>query len=160
MKILNEKVWTIAGSASAIVATIVAIYALYTQLYANNTALSVQVISTTNLVNQVGSDGISVFFSGEPVNNFAVNQLRIENTGRTSIKPSDFEGSVEIYFKGSRKIFFAKLKNAHPPSLIPTISVDDAAIHLSPTLLNPGDFFLLDIGIDLLENVAGKKRLA
>jgi hypothetical protein len=71
--------------------------------------------------------------------------VKVINTGKISILPSDFQRPIALYVPDCR-ILNALATDTNPPNIHPQMSVvESGEIVLSPTLLNPGDSITLKI---------------
>ena len=71
--------------------------------------------------------------------------IKLTNDGARPIPSSDFEGELELRVKPPSSIARARITELEPQSLEPKLRVDEAAVRLSPLLLNPGDFITITV---------------
>jgi hypothetical protein len=163
------------GSAdlSTKIATIVTLLALLIEVYfwvrddhRSKKRLVINQSDVSTLINRaVRLDGrtLNVFLGDEPVKNFAISRIEVVNAGGAPIVSADFESSIFIDYRNVDKIYYAEVRG--PEGLRPAIAVQDSRVVIEPLLLNPGDRFVIEAGVDLTRqdsqlNIAALGRIA
>jgi len=128
----------------SVVLTGVAIYAGY-DIY-NRTRpvkrLVVKIIAIIPVVdvNPEASGDITIFYKGQLVENVALVQIQLSNTGNQPILPSDFIEPISFQFQSDAEIADVSVTDSNPPNIGMVISkTSDYQAEVTPVLLNPGD---------------------
>lgn len=110
----------------------------------------------TNEAIRIDGKPLRVFLGEQPVRNFAISRIKIANTGGAPILASDFEREVVIRFVGIDEIYYTDLQGRTSSSLAPGISVQgEGEVMIKPLLLNSGDSFVVEVGVDLNRHDVG-----
>jgi len=145
MDYLKNNIWLIV---SAVFAAAVFILTLILVIKAiNKKRLTYKVIAKTALtrVGDKGFDKITVRYDGVEIEDIYLTNLKIYNSGSIPIKTSDFEADISVVINKGARILEAGIKETSPPDLIIEPFLKDNKVNIRPLLLNPADYFIIDI---------------
>ncbi len=159
--------WQSVGVITSVILGVIAI--LLTILQSKKKRLDYKVLYSEALLNvdkQVKSD-LKITYKGHEVEQINVFKLQIINNGKIPIKKNDFEGPLEIELKNAKNIFNIEMPDCQPDNL--NINFDHVGnkILINPMLINPNDFFNLQITFDgqdrefsILARIEGVEKIA
>lgn len=88
------------------------------------------------------SQKLQLSLEGEAIDSIDVLRLQMKNTGDEPIQPSDFGGPIYVDFEDGTKIYNVyKCTTSYADCEINIDTFRDGIVTLTPTLLNPGDYF-------------------
>ncbi|MFM0083750.1 hypothetical protein P0D72_33475 [Paraburkholderia sediminicola] len=106
-------------------------------------ALTFDVVSANSV--EPSLDGLSLHLGDRTLPNLQLRTLRFQNSGSVPVQTADFNGTLNIVFHGGEVIKTSVLKE-NPSHLGVSISSKSAdTVAVAPLLLNPGDFFEVQI---------------
>lgn len=89
---------------------------------------------------------IELFFDGRKIEDGRMHIVMFDVTGSIPVLREDFDGPIKLETSGDGQILGFKISYARPSTLDPKIRLDGSTVKIDPLLLNPGDYF----GIELL----------
>jgi hypothetical protein len=140
VRFLRDQIWQFVGVVLAFVAIFVSYNVFWLQRPVKR--LDVIVLSSTSLVdiNPSASDEIFVSYRGVEVDNVAIVEIRVENSGNQPIVESDYSRPVTFTFGPSFEIIEVKTVNSDPPNIgLAHIQTVPSEVEMVPALLNSGD---------------------
>ena len=141
----RDPVWQFVGAILALVAlaATVIIYALQRQ----KKRLSYELISRNQLltVREELESKLQVIYDGQPARDICLIVVKIYNSGNVAVTSSDYEMELSINTGVSSKILSAAITEVEPDNLSVGLSVNEADVHIAPTLLNPRDSMSLKL---------------
>jgi hypothetical protein len=144
--------WTIVGVVVAALTLFVTYRAYKKDTHRTRKGLVVDQTSWSQVTNEavrLGGKPLHVSLGEQPVRNFVISRIRVANTGGTPILASDFEREIVVRYDEIDEIYYTALKGRTTRSLSPQISVQGKELVIKPLLLNPGDSFVIEVGVDL-----------
>jgi len=147
---MNKALWNIIAALAGLLAVAVAVFVFSREQAAQRKSLEVELVSRLALVDERLAESqkrIEVLYDGRKIPNFAVLQFRVANVGGQPIRTADFETPIEVKFGGVGEILSAEQRSSSPGDLKVSPIVKGEAIEIPGVLLNPGDWFALDVGI-------------
>ncbi len=90
-------------------------------------------------------EGFDLIFKGELVPTLKIMSFSFTNTGNIPIRKADFEKSLRINFAEETRVLKATIVAASPSNLFPKLVIDQSSLSISPLLINPDDFFVLQV---------------
>ena len=164
--------WNVVSAIAAILAVGVAVFVFFYSRTAESKRIEVELVSRSVLVDEsVTRSGrpVEVLYAGRKIPNFAIIQCRVSNVGRKPIQGADYEKPITLAFSNITEVLSAEQTASDPSGLVIQATVIQNSIELSKALLNPGDWFNLEIGVVPLSGhtptlepkgrIAGVKRI-
>lgn len=109
--------------------------------FSRRTVLDTTLISKKNITNSK----VEVLYDGKPVESVRIIQIELRNTGAKEILPADFVEPVQLIFPDSYQVFEAEIAKKHPGNFSPKFSRSKNTFTLEPTLMNAGDWVILQV---------------
>ena len=143
MEFLRDPIWQFVGAVLALAGIGITLFVRQKRLKELSAGFIVKksLISVAPTV----SDRIEIQLDGEKIQNLKIYSYGFKNSGNVEILPSDFEKSVSLKIGEGAKIIEHSVSSRNPQSLAPTINSDSTTLSVQPLLLNPGDFFVVDV---------------
>jgi hypothetical protein len=145
-----KSVTGIVSTVTGILALALAALAFLQQRTIDSKRLQVQLLSQSSLLNDSFSRSkgpFEVLYEGRKIPNFSILNLRIANVGGQPILADDFRTPLSLDLTGISEILSARQTGADPDSLQIDPTIDGESVTLSKELMNPGDWFSLEIGV-------------
>lgn len=148
---LRDSVWQFVGALIALLA-IPAAYWIYL-LQRKRKELSFGVLSHRRLlsISDELSSRVTVSLDGSPVGNVHLIVIGVKNSGNQPILEGDFVRPFRVIFGAETKLLSADVVKQTPSNLGASFNIDPAFLQLSPLLLNPGDYFVVQLLISAPE---------
>lgn len=166
-----RNIWTIVGAIAAVLTLGLAVLGFYNQ-YSESKRIETKLISRSILVNEnVSKAGrpIEILLDGRKVSNFAIMTFRIANVGKEPIRNADYEKPISLIFSDIQDLLYADTTARDPEDLGIKANLNQSNVELSTGLLNPGDWFSIEVGVIPLKGriptfkpegrIAGVKRI-
>lgn len=141
MDFLRDPIWQFVGAILGLIAIIITwiVFRLQTQ----RKSLTYEIITNAPLVGMGAKkelgDSIQISYKGKNLEYPRLVELRILNSGNSSITSSDFETPIKIFFQDSSKVIDVTIVSTIPPNIGPIIKYESNCLSLEPILLNKGD---------------------
>lgn len=71
--------------------------------------------------------------------------IGIKNDGAQPVVPSDYVRDITFCFGDRALVQYAKILQSHPPNIHPSLVIEKGCLKVEPTLLNPGNAFVIQI---------------
>ncbi|MGF1623038.1 MAG: hypothetical protein ACFCUR_20820 [Rhodomicrobiaceae bacterium] len=152
MASINDRLWVILGGLGGFATIILFIISLLPEEHVEK-SLSVTALSVTKpfrgaLIKDGSIQYISV--GNQKVENFAVLEYRIRNTGNVTIRSADFEGTLKLSLPFVSNIYYHAIELTNRRGLNPIITTNSDTITIDPVLLNAGDGFIIQVGVRMV----------
>jgi hypothetical protein len=158
---LRDPIWQFLGSFIGLIALVIT---TWISLKGRAKKLNYEVISQTSLLNfdlDSTIPKLTLLFGNNPIHNAEIVLIRISNEGSVPIRPREFEYPLKLAVGETSSILDAKLVRKHPDNLVVKLSLKDSKfLAIDPLLLNPGDYFLIQIIAMPEVNIRVKGRIA
>ena len=144
---MKDRFWQIIAAIAAVAAIVVAIGTFYLSQRANKKALTVEVISSSTLLNEKLTNttkDLRLIYKNKDIPNVAISNVRISNTGRQPIRTSDIEVPLSIKLQ-CIEIISSKVISSDPPDLPISTNNEVSSVAISKALLNPNDDFIIEV---------------
>lgn len=142
---LRDPVWQFFGFFVGLLAFV---FGTWLSLRGRSRRLNYDVISKTPLLNydlNSAKQRLQLLFNGKPIHNAELVLIKIHNAGSAPIKPDDYERPLKVVTGESSKILDAEVVDTHPKNLVvPISSIDNTSVIFKETLLNSGDYFVIN----------------
>ncbi len=86
-------------------------------------------------------NGLDLRYKGKTIRNLTVSHIRFINSGGTTITSTDIESNISILLKNIDEIISAEIVQSIPKNLTIYTTINNKAVILSESLLNPEDQF-------------------
>lgn len=161
----RDPVWQTVGTFVALVGLGVTVWFFW--LGREQKGLTVTVLANTPLVSVASEVGgmrdLTVLYKGEPTDNIALVQVKVENTGNRAIRAADFSTPLRFTFGEGVQILDAAVVETVPENLGMIVEVMSNEGIVAPLLLNEGDRavlrFMVDGGSDIEQRVRAEARI-
>ncbi|MBS1174940.1 MAG: hypothetical protein H6R05_1071 [Burkholderiaceae bacterium] len=146
LPIIRDSAWQFVGILLTVVGIGVTFIVYQWQKQRRELAFGVYYESSLLEITQDIADRVQVSFDGKPVPNIRLVVLAMKNSGNQPFLPIDFLTPLKIVFPKETIPLSLDVSHKVPPNLdIQANLVSGTAIEVVPTLLNPGDQFILKI---------------
>ncbi|MCK4830248.1 hypothetical protein KA005_81775 [bacterium] len=145
-----RSIWNIISAIAGLLAIGVAVFVFLYGRSAENKQIEVKLISRSVLVDQnVSRSGrpIEILYDGRKISNFAILTCRVANIGGQAIRSADYEKPIGLRFSNTKALLSAEQTASDPEGLGIRAEINQNIVELSKALLNPGDWFNLEIGV-------------
>jgi len=145
-----KEIWNIIGAIAGVLAVTVAVFVFFQDRTDKSQRIEITQVSRTSLVNpELASPSrrVEIMFNGRKVSDYAIFQFRVSNVGGQPIRSADYEVPLGLTFSNVGEVLWAEQTSAEPKSLSVAPVVKDRKIGLSGTLLNPKDWFMLEVAV-------------
>jgi hypothetical protein len=145
-----KNIWSIISGVAAVIAVSLTLFIFFHSELVNRKSLEITLISQTSLVNEeLGSNKakLEVRYDGKSIRNYTLLQFRIENTGRQTIRKEDFYTPLTIDISGAEAIISWEKVSSDPNNIDIVITPTNLSVVLENTLLNPTDWYIVEIGV-------------
>ena len=88
-----------------------------------------------------------MLYDGKEIPNYSILQCRVANIGGQPIRGIDYEQPITLRFLNIKELLSVEETASEPQNLAITALIKQNSVELSKDLLNPGDWFNLEIGI-------------
>lgn len=146
MKIFQGPIWNFWNAVFAFLAIIVAV--ILFQLNRSVKDLQIEVLSNSPLISVEGdiAKDIEILYKDQPVRTLSVILLRIENTGNTPIRETDYSRPILISVSPDAEVGEFSIVETKPEDMgLSLEKITPYQVELSKSLLNPGDQALVRI---------------
>jgi hypothetical protein len=144
--------WTVIGSIAGVLAVIFTVWFFLQGRSEQSKKLEIELIARSILVDETVSRAkqrVEILYDGRKISNYVILQLRVANTGGQSIRHTDYEEHFWLHFGNVMEILSAEQVSSDPTQLQikPALcSPDCQSVGLPPVLLNPRDWYILEVG--------------
>ncbi|TAA11979.1 hypothetical protein EA658_12535 [Pseudoxanthomonas winnipegensis] len=145
MEFLRDPLWQFIGAVLALAGIVAAILIFIMQREVRELSAGFLVKKHLISVSDSVSDRISIRLDGRDIENLKIYSYGFKNSGNVEIRPNDFEKSVSLTIGDGAEIVEFSVAKVNPPALDPIVSGDKSKILIDPLLLNPGDYFVVDV---------------
>lgn len=145
-----KEIWNIVGAIAGLLAVAVALFVFFQDRSDKTQRIEVHQISRTTLVNPALSSPprrVEISYNGRKISDYAVFQFRISNVGGQPIRTADYEVPVTLDFGNVSELLWAEQTDSDPRTLRVETEVKNKVVELSNVLLNPKDWFMLEIAV-------------
>lgn len=145
---MGKNIWSIVGGLAAVIALALSIFIFFHGEIGKKRNLEVSLVSRAHLINEdvSGKRKLAVTYNGRSIPNFSLLQIRAENSGRQPIRVEDYSESLSIQISGTEEVVSAEKVASDPSDLSVRPSISDGSITVANLLLNPTDWYILEIG--------------
>jgi len=109
---------------------------------------------------------ISITYDGKKADHIRLILVKFINQGNIPIVKTDYESEIQIVFADSVNIVDAEISEKKPSNIDIAIKKNQNSIFLTPSLLNPGDYYTVRIILDskksdfqVLSRIAGIDKI-
>ena len=144
-ELLRDGIWQFVGALIAVLSIVAAVVLYYLQKQRKEFAFGALSSRSLLTVSDELSGRVSVLFDQEPVTDIRLIVLGGKNSGDKPILATDFERPLSVGFGPQAKVLAASLTKQSPLNLGADVQTDRTRITLTPLLLNPGDYFVVQL---------------
>ena len=150
VQIFRDQAWQFAGFVVGLLALIASIILYFQQRHRKELVYDTLTFTSVFGVDDEVLDRVRIPTSLMEMIDLHLVQLKLTNTGNTPILPADYVEPLTIAFPIGAKIVESTIYNVEPSDIQTAVLQDDFpnAVHLKPTLLNPGDSVVLKFLVD------------
>ena len=145
MDLLRDPIWQFIGAVLAVLGIAATFYIASRQKGRKELSAGFLIKKHLIQISDEVSDRISVSFNGKPVQNLKIYSYGVKNSGSLEIRTEDFERPLQLELSDGVRMLEVRSDRQHPKELSPRIAVNGQTVEVTPLLLNPGDFFVIDI---------------
>ena len=144
---LRDPLWQFIGALIGLAALVLTIVIFWFQRKRRELSYRIDYQEPLLQIDNAIAGRLKVLFDDTPVNEVYLLVVRVSNSGNVPILATDFVSPMELTLDPAAKILSASVGTQNPRNLGASISVENALqrIVVSPILMNPGDFFRLNI---------------
>jgi hypothetical protein len=149
---LRDPIWQFVGVAISILALLVSVIAIRVQqrkkslCYAFSNERPILYVFDEKLKSR-----LTLSLDGMPVQGLSTYEVAVFNDGNVAVLPTDFIEPIRIEFGSNSKILAVAVTDSAPQDLNVTVAPNGATYSIEPTLLNPGDEFVVQFLVDQSE---------
>ena len=145
LSFLRDPLWQFVGAVLALAAIGLA-YAQY-RSSAMKRELSFGLIAGRRLIAVADelTSRVKVHLDDRPVSNVYLLEFGLKNSGSQPLRAEDFESPITIKFKNDATLLTAQVTRRSPADHPSTTRIDGNALAVSPALMNPGDYLVLQV---------------
>lgn len=143
MNWLRDGIWQFIG-------VVLALFAILITLRQNSRkSISFEIVADISILNAKGdNDELKVYYKGTPINDPRLVEIRIFNSGNTSISRSDYEKPLEIAFGFNCVVVDAEVVDTYPKDIEVQLAISNGKLTFSSGLLNSGDSVKVRVLLD------------
>ncbi len=145
-----KNLWNIIGAVAGALAVAVTLFVFYQGRADQEKAVRVDLLARSKIVDEKlprPGRSIELLYNGRKIPNYEVLQFRITNTGRQPIRKADYESPITLDFSNISEILSVDQTGSSPDELKVGIQLSGHSAQLSQELLNPTDWFNLEVGV-------------
>jgi hypothetical protein len=144
MPLLRDAIWQFIGALLALVSIILAVWIYVLQRAQKRIAFGYLQYRRLLTVAEEVKSRVTVLLDGNPVHDVGMLICGIKNSGNVPIASSDFVGPIRLHIKNST-ILSVSVPKQSPSNLAVTANTEGQTIVIQPLLLNPGDYFTVQL---------------
>ncbi len=143
--IIRDPIWQFIGVIIAVIALIIAIL----PFFGKDKALQIVILSRSSLV-KIDESVVNEFtipFQDKTIESLDLITIKLENSGKQSIRPEDYEIPITFIFPESSTVIGAKVVETFPPNIPFDVSSQDNRAIISKSLFNEGEKIILEFKV-------------
>ncbi len=142
--------WNIISAIAGVLAVAITVFVFFQARSEQRKTLEIELIARSTLVDEKVSrpgERFEVIYDGRTIYNYVILQLRVANIGGQPIRSSDYEDPIQLKFDNVIEILSTEQLSSDPKALQVNAQVNGQSVELSKALLNPSDWFILEVGV-------------
>ena len=147
---LDNPLWQFLSFAIAAFSFLLYLYSSYDAFFINRPkrSLKIEIAHCTSIVpiDKPAPKGLEIFYDGKKIDKASVIGIRLLNSGNRPILKNDYANPIRLKLPSTVDILSADIHSSQPLDLNPKVLItNNSEITLSPLLMNPLDFFEIEL---------------